>query len=138
MKSVKVMYVAAFFAVAAVFALFEYGVLPPALIPDTPENRYVVDVVGALTGFGGVVLIFSFMKLPFVRRAVEQEDAARALKARARYARLRIAAWLVLMIINVVLYYEAPMTSNPTYQVLVLFIAGVFCWPAEERGGGKA
>ena len=41
MKSVKVMYVAAFFAVAAVFALFEYGVLPPALIPDTPENRYV-------------------------------------------------------------------------------------------------
>ena len=50
-------------------------------------------------------------------------------KARARYCSFRILLWMVLMLFNAVMYYEAPMTRNPTYCVLMLFVAGVFCWP---------
>ena len=50
-----------------------------------------------------------------------------------RDLQMRIVLWGALMLVNVVLYYEAPMTQNPTYCVLVLFIAGVCCWPVQQR-----
>lgn len=133
MKTVKVLYVAAFFAVAAVFALFEYGVIPQALIPNTPSNRYAVDMVCVLTGFGGCCFLLSLLRFPFVRRELEQADAREAEKRRAWWMQVRILVWLALMLVNVALYYEAPMTRNPTYCVLVLFIGGVCCWPVRQH-----
>ncbi|MGN0061234.1 MAG: hypothetical protein ACI382_02590 [Alloprevotella sp.] len=133
MKTAKVMYVAAFFAIAAVFALFEYGVIPQALIPDTPSNRYAIDMTCVLTGFGGFIFLLSLLRFPFVRRELEQADAQEAERRRAWWMQMRIVLWGALMLVNVVLYYEAPMTQNPTYCVLVLFIAGVCCWPVQQR-----
>lgn len=132
MKSVKAFYVLAFFLVAALFALFEYGILPTYLIEDSPENRYAVDVACIFTGVGGFFLLLTLMKLPVVRDAIRQSDGVMAEKALVRYSRLRLWLWLALMAFNVTLYYEAPMTRNPTYCVLILFVAGVFCWPVSR------
>ena len=129
MKSAKVLFIVAFLAVAMVFALFEYGVLPVALIPDTPENRYAVDVACILTGVGGFFILLTMLKIPVVRAAIHQADGVMAEKAKARYCNLRMLLWMVLILFNAVMYYEAPMTRNPTYCVLMLFVAGVFCWP---------
>ena len=129
MKSAKVLFIVAFLAVAMVFALFEYGVLPVALIPDTPENRYAVDVACILTGVGGFFILLTMLKIPVVRAAIHQPDGVMAAKAKARYCNLRMLLWMVLILFNAVMYYEAPMTRNPTYCVLMLFVAGVFCWP---------
>ena len=129
MKSAKVLFIVAFLAVAMVFALFEYGVLPVALIPDTPENRYAVDVACILTGVGGFFILLTMLKIPVVRAAIHQPDGVMAEKAKAHYCNLRMLLWMVLILFNAVMYYEAPMTRNPTYCVLMLFVAGVFCWP---------
>ena len=129
MKSAKVLFIVAFLAVAMGFALFEYGVLPVALIPDTPENRYAVDVACILTGVGGFFILLTMLKIPVVRAAIHQPDGVMAAKAKARYCNLRMLLWMVLILFNAVMYYEAPMTRNPTYCVLMLFVAGVFCWP---------
>ena len=129
MKSAKVLFIVAFLAVAMVFALFEYGVLPVALIPDTPENRYAVDVACILTGVGGFFLLLTILKIPVVRAAIHPPDGLMAEKAQPPYCNLRMLLWMVLILFNAVMYYEAPMTRNPTYCVLMLFVAGVFCWP---------
>ena len=129
MKSAKVLFIVAFLAVAMVFALFEYGVLPVALVPDTPENRYAVDVACIFTGVGGFFILLTILKIPAVRAAIHQPDGVMAEKAKARYCNLRMLLWMVLILFNAVMYYEAPMTRNPTYCVLMLFVAGVFCWP---------
>ena len=129
MKSAKVLFIVAFLAVAMVFALFEYGVLPVALIPDTPENRYAVDVACILTGVEGFFILLTMLKIPVVRAAIHQPDGVMAEKAKARYCNLRMLLWMVLILFNAVMYYEAPMTRNPTYCVLMLFVVVVFCWP---------
>ena len=129
MKSAKVLFIVAFLAVAMVYALFEYGDLRVALIPNTPENSYAVDVACILTGVGGFFILLTMLKIPVVRAAIHQPDGVMAEKAKARYCNLRMLLWMVLILFNAVMYYEAPMTRNPTYCVLMLFVAGVFCWP---------
>ena len=129
MKSAKVLFIVDFLAVAMGVALFDYGVLPVALIHDTPEKRYAVDVACILTGVGGFFILLTMLKIPVVRAAIHQPDGVMAEKAKARYCNLRMLLWMVLILFNAVMYYEAPMTRNPTYCVLMLFVAGVFCWP---------
>lgn len=134
MKSAKVLFVLAFFIVAIVFALFEYGVFPVHLIPDTPENRYVVDVACIVTCIGGFFLLLTMLRIPVIRSVIRQPDGVMAERMLARYSALRIIIWALLILFNAVMYYEAPMTRNPTYCVLILFVAGVFCWPRMISG----
>lgn len=132
MKNSKALYVAAFSLVAIVFALFEYEILPNHLIPGSPEDpftaqlTYIIDLISILMAIGGCFVLLYWFRLGFVRKSLE--DAAES--AIAKHHNIRLIIWLVLMLITIVLYYEASFANNPKYSIFILFVAGVFCWPS--------
>lgn len=133
MKSAKFLYIAVFCLTALTFGLFEAEVLPLALIPDAPDTTYGIDLASMLTAIGGCFLLLACFRIPFLRKLVEQEDAAEADRCHALINKARLVTWCALILINIILYYEAPFANNPKYSILILFVAGIFCWPQERR-----
>lgn len=126
MNNAKIIY---FFALAAsviVILLFMDEVLPVAMIAPSPETKYVIDLVSIITGVGGLfALLYCFRFIP-IRQRIEtggEEFVAKICTA-------RIIVWFVLMLVNVVLYFEAiGVATNPKYSIIFLAIAYIFCWP---------
>lgn len=135
MKNSKLLFVCAFTLVAIAFALFEYDVLPTHIIGDEAPTNYVINLLAIGTGIGGCFALLYWFRIPMVRKrlAVFDIDDAwtdEAERAYARHWKARLIIWTILTILNVVLYYEAPYARNPIYCVIILCIAGIFCWPS--------
>lgn len=131
MNNAKILFVAVFLIVAVAFALFEYDVLPSALMAATPSLTYAIDLTSIILAIGGCFLLLYAFRIPFVRKRLEDFDARRALRFHSKVCVWRLIVWLVITVVNVVLYYEAPFANNPKYAILILFIAGIFCWPGQ-------
>lgn len=130
MQYSKTLYVIVFVIVAALFALFEYELLPTQLIPSSGETTYVVDLASIITSVGGCfALLYAFRFAPIRQRLEKLEDADLE-SYTAKVCNIRLLVWFVLMLLNIVLYYEASNVTNPKYGIIILFIAGIFCWPA--------
>lgn len=131
MKHSKVLFVIVFAIVAVVFALFEYGAMPSALIAPAPSTIYVIDLAAMATSLGGCfALLYWFRFGPLRRRILAMKDPADVEDLCAHHCNMRLFLWLMLMLSNVILYYLAPQANNPKYCIIILCIAGIFCWPA--------
>lgn len=135
MKNSKLLFVAAFTLVAIVFALFEYDVLPNHAIGNDPATNYVINLAAIATGIGGCFVLLYWFRLPIVRKNLEAYGTEapwteEAEQAYARHCNARLIIWTIITLFNVVLYYEASYAKNPIYCVIILCIAGIFCWPA--------
>lgn len=135
MKQSKLLFVGAFTLVAIVFALFEYDVLPAHAIGDDPATNYAINLLAIATGIGGCFALLYWFRMPMVRKRLEAYGTegpwtAEAEQAYARHCNARLIIWTLLTLLNVVLYYEASYAKNPIYCVIILCIAGIFCWPA--------
>lgn len=127
MNNAKIIYFFALVIAAGVAGMFLENVLPIALLPDSPENRYLVDLVSIITAVGGFFLLLYTFRFSRIREAVEQGGV----DVVAKVCISRIVVWLVLILLNIVLYFEAiGFATNPKYGVIFLAIAFVFCWPA--------
>lgn len=132
MKNSKALYVAAFTMVAVVFALFQFEVLPCHLIPGAPDDpatarlTYIIDLVSIITAIGGCFVLLYWFRLGPIQKLLGEADESTI----ARHHNIRLLIWLVLMLVLIVLYYEASFANNPKYGIFILFIAGVFCWPS--------
>lgn len=132
MKNSKALYVAVFSIVAIVFALFQFEVIPSHLIPGSPEDpataglTYAIDLASIIMAIGGCFVLLYWFRLSFVRKMLDSADEATI----AKHHNIRLYIWLVLMLITIVLYYEASFANNPKYCIFILFVAGVFCWPS--------
>lgn len=138
MKQSKLLFVGAFTLVAIAFALFEYNVLPVHAIDNDPATNYAINLLAIATGVGGCFALLYWFRMPMVRKALEVYDtaepwSAEAEKAYARHWNARLIIWTILTLLNVVLYYEASYAKNPIYCVIILCIAGIFCWPARPQ-----
>lgn len=140
MKTTKLLYIAAFLLIAFVFALFEYQtcifgseLIPVAQIESSPENNYLINLISVITAFGGCFLLLYFFKIRPIKAGLEHPDNRKAYHNYVSYCNFRIVLWVLLMLVNVIFYYEAPGASNPKYCILVLFIAGLFCWPNKSK-----
>lgn len=129
MNNAKALFAAVFLIVAATFALFEYDVIPSALIADSPSLTYAIDLTSIILAIGGCFLLLYVFRIPFVRRRIEDRDTRRALSFHSKVCAWRLIVWMVITVVNVVLYYEASFANNPKYAILILFITGIFCWP---------
>lgn len=130
MKRSKLLYFSFLAIVTIGLALFEYGILPTYLIPPSPTTTYIVDLASTVTAFGGCfALLYAFRFVP-VRTRFESLQGAAAEAFALKICNIRLAVWFVLILANMVLYYEATNVTNPKYGIIVLFIAFVFCWPA--------
>lgn len=129
MKRSKTLFAIALGLFALIFALFEFGVLPTQLIPPSNETTYIVDLVSIITAFGGTFLLLYAFRLNSIRTHYEALEGAEAEAYAAKICNARIIAWFVFMLINTALYHETCNVTNPKYGVIVLFIAGIFCWP---------
>lgn len=132
MKNSKALYVVVFSIVAIVFALFQFEIIPSHLIPGSPDDpataglTYAIDLASIIMAIGGCFVLLYWFRLSFVRRMLDNAGEA----AVAKHHNIRLCIWLVLMLITIVLYYEASFANNPKYCIFILFIAGVFCWPS--------
>lgn len=127
MKPQQKLFFVVFAIVIVLFALFEYAILPTDLIPNTPAGTYAIDLVSIVTAVGGCFALLYCFRFGAVKGFVERGGQ----QALAKVHTLRLVAWLVLMCVNVVFYYEARFATNAQYGILILLVAGVFCWPAE-------
>lgn len=130
MKYPKLFFIIAFAIVAVVFTLFEYDIIPQALIGDQPMTNYIVNLSAIILSVGGSFLLLYAVKNSFVRKHMNQPDETAAYDYANKFFTLRIVAWFLLILTNIVLFYEAPYAVNPKYAVLILFVAGIFCWPS--------
>lgn len=135
MKNTQLLFVAAFSLVAIAFALFEYEVLPTHTIGDDPATNYAINLLAIATGIGGCFALLYWFRIPAVRKSLavygtEGPWSTEAEEAYARHGKMRLIIWTLLTLLNVVLYYEASYAKNPIYCVIILCIAGIFCWPA--------
>lgn len=135
MKNSQLLFVGAFTLVAIAFALFEYEVIATHLIGDDPAMNYVINLLSIATGIGGCFALLYWFRIPIVRKHLEAYGTegpwtAEAEQAYARHCKARLVIWTLLTLLNVVLYYEASYAKNPVYCVIILCIAGIFCWPA--------
>lgn len=126
MKNPKLLYILVFGVTAILFVLFEYGILPLDLIPYTNENKYIIDLVSIVTAIGGCFLLLYSFRFSIVRFCMMTQGEPFIIKVNC----WRLWIWLLLMLVNIVLYYEATFATNPKYGILILFIAGIFCWPS--------
>lgn len=128
MNHAKIVYFFVLFAAVAVISLFMENVLPVATIAESPETKYLIDLFSMVTGVGGLFALLYCFRFAPIRRYVEagsQESVAKICIA-------RISLWLVLMLVNVVLYFSTlGFATNPKYAIIFLAIAYVFCWPTE-------
>lgn len=126
MNNAKIIYLFALAVVVIVILLFMDEVLPVALIVPSPETKYVIDLASIVTGVGGLfTLLYCFRFVP-IRQRVENGNEEFVVKI----CTARIIVWLILMLINVVLYFEAMgVATNPKYAIIFLAIAYIFCWP---------
>lgn len=132
MKHSKVLFVIVFAIVAVVFALFEYGALPTALIPNSPKTTYAIDLAAMASSFCGCfALLYWFRIGPVRRHLLSAKSDAEASDICARHCNVRLYIWLILTLANIVLYYLAPQANNPKYCIIILCIAGIFCWPSQ-------
>lgn len=136
MKTTKLLYIAAFLLIALVFAVFEYEtdlfgseLIPLAQISSSPENNYIINLISVITTFGGCFLLLYFFRIRPIKAGINHPDNRKAYHKYTNYCNFRIVLWFLLMLTNVIFYYEAPGASNSKYCILVLFIAGLFCWP---------
>lgn len=142
MKNSQLLFVGAFTLVAITFALFEYELIPTHTIGDDPATNYTINLLAIATGIGGCFALLYWFRIPSVRKSVEhyasQEPwTAEADHAYARHCNARLIIWTILTLLNVVLYYEASYAKNPIYCVIILCIAGIFCWPAKPAAQKK-
>lgn len=126
MNNAKIIYYFALVTAIVVILLFMDNILPIALIAASPEIKYIVDLISIITGVGGLfVLLYCFRFAP-IRQRIERGDEEFV----AKICTVRIVVWLMLMLVNVVLYYEAiQVATNPKYAIIFLAIAYIFCWP---------
>lgn len=132
MKQSKLIFLAVFLIVAIAFALFEFGVLPLAAIVNTPEMAYVINLASIVTAVGGCFILLYWFRFPMLRHKIEHSDERYADAVYGKASSARLWTWMTLMLINIVLYYEAPFADNPKYGILILFVAGIFCWPTRR------
>lgn len=137
MNNAKILFVAVFSIVAMTFALFEYDAIPSALIAGSPSLTYAIDLTSIVLAIGGCFLLLYAFRIPFVRKRLEDRDARRALRFHGKVCTWRLLVWFIFTMVNVVLYYEAPFANNPKYAILILFIAGIFCWPNKLPQDGQ-
>lgn len=129
MKRSKTLYAIVLGIFALIFALFEFGVLPTQLIPPSHETTYIVDLLSTITAFGGTFLLLYTFRLKPIRSRYEALEGAEAEAFAEKICNARLIGWLVLMLFNTLLYHETCCVTNPKYGIIVLFIAGIFCWP---------
>lgn len=129
MNRSKSLFVLVFALISIVFAIFEFGVLPTDLIVPSGEASYAINLLSIITAVGGCFILLYWFRFGWIRRYAEQSNGRKLATAN----NIRLWTWFILMLINIVLYYEAHFTANPKYGILILFVAGVFCWPTERK-----
>lgn len=129
MSSNKLLYFVVITLMTALALLFEYDILPRAVVPDDPATTYTLNLLVITLSLGGCFLLLYWFRLPMVvsRMASAGEETAGFV---SRQHTLRILLWGVLSLIAIGCYYLAPYVHNALYGILILLIAGVFCWPA--------
>lgn len=126
MNNAKISYFFALAAAVIVILLFMDEVLPVAMVTPSSEAKYVIDLVSIVTGVGGLFTLLYWFRFAPICQMIDKggEDFV------AKVCTARIITWLVLMLINIVLYFEAMgVATNPKYATIFLSIAYVFCWP---------
>lgn len=128
MNNAKIIYFFALVTVVIVILLFLDNIFPIAMIAAQPETKYIIDLVSIITGVGGLFALLYFFRFAPIRRMMDKsrEDIIEKL------CTARIIAWFVLMLTNIILYFEAMgVATNPKYAIIFLAIAYVFCWPTK-------
>lgn len=126
MKEAKTLYWIALGIVFVVFCLFEYQLLPVDLIPPSPATGYALNLLSISTAVGGCFALLYCFRIDAIAKRYKAEGESFAVTV----IKARLYLWVVLMLINVVLYYEAKFVTDAQYGILILLIAVVFCWPA--------
>lgn len=133
MNQSKLVFAILFMVTAILFAVFEYGLLPLASFPNNPQSIYIIDAISALLAVGGCFLLLYFFRIPAIRRLTIHSNGFISENKMNRLSIVRLIIWFVMMLTLIVFYYEAPFATNPKYCILILFIAGVFCWPSSNK-----
>lgn len=116
------------------FILFETDALPSHLIAPDETLRYALNLLCILLAVGGAWCLMAWWRITPFRRLqndVERADGQPhpdALRTYERCSSLRIILWFLLCLACTVIYYEASFVDNARYAVLILLIAGIFCW----------
>lgn len=114
-----------YFASIALFALvsllFENDILPRAIVANTPAITYALNLLCIVTASGGTFLLLYWWRIPAI--------AARRTSQARRMHIIRILLCAFLILVNILVYYLAPYTHNALNCILILLIAGIFCWP---------
>lgn len=132
MNNAKIIYLFALVTAVIVILLFMDNIFPIAMIAASPETKYVVDLASIVTGVGGLFALLYCFRFALVRQGLKKGGEEFA----AKICTVRIIVWLVLMLTNIVLYYEAMgVATNPKYAIIFLAIAYVFCWPTMPTSG---
>lgn len=126
MKEAKTLYWIVLGIVFGAFCLFEYQLLPVDLIPPSPTTGYALNLLSIVTAIGGCFALLYCFRIGKISARYEAEGEAFAI----RVIKTRLYLWVVLMIVNIVLYYEARFVTDAKYGILILFVAIIFCWPA--------
>lgn len=125
MKQAKILYFIVLFIVFAAFCLFEYELLPTHQIASSPATTYFLELLSAATSIGGTFLLLYAFRFKVIAHRVETKGEAFTVKVLKGI----LVLWLVLMLTNVIIYYQAPFATNARYSILILLAAIAFCWP---------
>lgn len=129
MKNNRILYFASIAITVIIFYAFEAGAFPIGMIDNTPEVNYGVNLLCISTAIGGCFALLYCFQSSYVQRYINAAESKLAEQRFHRIVRWRIILWLLLMLFNIVMHYEALYASNTKYTTLILFIAGIFCYP---------
>ena len=133
MQYSKILYFAVIAFLAILALLFEWDVLPRAIVPDDPTLTYVLNLLTVVLSLGGCFLLLYWFRIPAIaqRRASLTDTALATFDERQHL--VRIILWGLLTCVHVLCYYLAPYAHNALYGILILLAAGIFCWPTSEK-----
>lgn len=134
MESSKKLYLIVTGIVILCFALFEYNYLPVDLIPASAEASYFINLLSIASAVGGCFALLYFPRFQWVQQVLQNDPT----KGAERLHKIRLTAWCLLMVLNVVFYYEARFATDSKYGILILVVALTFCWPSESSFSGKS
>lgn len=127
MNNAKIIYLFALVLVCAVIGLIEESTVSIPLFTDDAETKYIVDLLSIVSGVGGFFLLLYMFRFKSVMQRVARLGEEYVVKV----CHARVVLWLVLMLLNVWLYYATTgFGTNPKYAIIFLAIAYLFCWPS--------
>lgn len=129
-KTLRLSYISIWIITGLIAFCSEKEWLPVEYLPHNPNADYAIGLISIVSAIGGTYLALRLLAFKsFVGKLLDRDEAvAWHLFCQWSYARLVILA--VAMWTNVVLYYGSAYYESIKYDLLIVMIAAVFCWPS--------